>query len=110
MRSFFPEPTLDSSRIVPAAGQRVTNPPFYAELINMGFEPASLPDFEHMAAITFVDTVVSQEPFTGRLLFHELVHVVQYEKLSLPEFAGKYVRGFLQWRLLRSHPARDECA
>ena len=61
----------------------------------MGFEAASLPDFEHMAAITFVDTVVSQEPFTGRLLSHELVHVVQYERLGLPEFAGKYVRGFL---------------
>lgn len=95
MRSFFPEPTLDSSRIVPLAGQRFTNPPFYGELIKMGVEAASLPNFEHMATITFVDTVVSQGPFTGRLLFHELVHVVQYEKLGLPEFAAKYVRGFL---------------
>ena len=48
-----------------------------------------------MAAITFVDTVVSHEAVTGRLLFHKLVHVVQYEKLGLPEFAAKYVRGFL---------------
>lgn len=95
MRSFFPEPTLDSSRMIPLAGQRFTNPPFYGELIKMGVEAASLPNFEHMAAITFVDTVVSQGPFTGRLLFHELVHVVQYEKLGLPNFAAKYVRGFL---------------
>jgi hypothetical protein len=95
MRSFFPEPTLDSSRIVALAGQRLTNPPFYRELTKMGFEAASLPDFEHMAAVTFVDTLVSREPFTGRVLFHELVHVVQYEKLGLREFAGKYVRGFL---------------
>ncbi len=61
----------------------------------MGFEPAALPNFSLMAAITFVDTIVSHEPFTDRLLFHELVHVVQYQKLGLPEFAAKYVRGFL---------------
>jgi hypothetical protein len=48
-----------------------------------------------MAAITFVDTVVFHEPFANRVLFHELVHVVQYEKLELMEFAAKYVRGFL---------------
>ena len=42
-----------------------------------------------------MDTVVSHEPFTDRLLFHELVHVVQYEKLGLEGFASKYVRGFL---------------
>jgi hypothetical protein len=61
----------------------------------MGFSPADLPDFAHMAAITFVDTVVSHEPFSDRLLFHELVHVVQYEKLGLEGFAATYVRGFL---------------
>lgn len=48
-----------------------------------------------MAAITFVHIVVSYAPFTDRLLFHELVHVVQYERLGLPEFVAKYVGGFL---------------
>jgi hypothetical protein len=75
--------------------ERVVNPPFYDQLVRMGFEPAALPNFALMAAITFVDTVVSHEPFTDRLLFHELVHVVQYEKLGLEGFAIKYVRGFL---------------
>lgn len=28
-------------------------------------------------------------------VFHELVHVIQYEKLGLVQFANKYVRGFL---------------
>jgi len=42
-----------------------------------------------------VDTVVSHEPFSDRLLFHELVHVVQYEKLGIVNFAAKYVNGFL---------------
>lgn len=96
MRPFFPEPALDSTRLAVLAGQRVENPLFYGELIKMGFEAADnrshsfyLPNFAHMSAITFVDTVVSHEPFTDRLLFHELVHVVQYEKLGLAEFATK---------------------
>ena len=54
-----------------------------------------LPGFADMAPNTYMDTVVSHEPFTDRLLFHELVHVVQYEKLGLAKFAAKYVKGFL---------------
>lgn len=96
MRPFFPDSALNSARLVVLAGQRVNNPRFYGELIQMGFAPADLPDFAHMVAITFVDTVVSHETFTDRLLFHELVHVVQYAKLGLPEFAAKYVKGFLR--------------
>jgi hypothetical protein len=61
----------------------------------MWFAWNSLPDFARMAAITFVDTIVSHEPFTNELLFHELVHVIQYEKFRLADFADKYVRGFL---------------
>jgi hypothetical protein len=95
LQPFFPATALDSTRAVVLGGERVSNPPFYPELQRMGFEPAALPNFSFMAAITFVDTVVSHVPFTERLLFHELVHVVQYQKLGLPEFAAKYVRGFL---------------
>jgi hypothetical protein len=95
MQPFFPASTLDSARIVVLTGERVGNPPFYGQLLQMGFEAAVLPNFSLMAAITFVDTVVSHEPFTDRLLLHELVHVVQYAKLGLEGFASKYVRGFL---------------
>ena len=96
MRPFFPEPTLDSTRLIVLAGQRVFNPPFYPQLWKMGFEPAALPNFSLMAAISFVDTVVFHEPVTDRLLFHELVHVVQYQKLGVAEFGANYVRGFLK--------------
>ena len=95
MQPFFPRSALDSTRVVVLGGERIRNPPFYPELQRMGFEPGSVPDFSLMAAITFVATVVSHEPFTERLLFHELVHVVQYEKLGLLESATKYVRGLL---------------
>jgi hypothetical protein len=95
LRPFFPASTLNATRVVVLSGERASNPPFYGELVNMGFEAGSLPDFALMDAITFVDTVVSHEPFNDRLLFHELVHVVQYEKLGMSGFAAKYVTGFL---------------
>jgi hypothetical protein len=95
MQPFFPASVLDSARVVVLAGKRVSNSPFYGQLVAMGFETGSLPNFSLMAAITYVDTVVSNKPFTDRLLFHELVHVVQYEKLGLAKFAAKYVKGFL---------------
>jgi hypothetical protein len=95
MRAFFQACTLDSARVLVLSGERVANPPFYAQLVQMGFEPADLPNFALMAAITFVDTVVSHEQFTDRLLFHELVHVVQYQKFGMEGFAVRYVSGLL---------------
>jgi hypothetical protein len=95
MAPFFPQSILDSTRVVFLASERVSNPGFYSDLLARGFEPGSLPDFTKMAAITFVDTAVFHEPITNRTLFHELVHVVQYDKLGLVEFAAKYVTGFL---------------
>lgn len=95
MRQFFPSYALDTVRVILLSGERIGNPHFYADLAKIGFAGNSLPNFAQMAAVTFVDTVVSNEPFTNRLLFHELVHVVQYQKLGLTDFAVKYVRGFL---------------
>jgi hypothetical protein len=55
-----------------------------------------LPDFTHMAAVTFNQVIVSHQPFTSALLFHELVHVEQYRQLgSVRSFANLYVQGFL---------------
>src|SRR5229473_5431699 len=55
MRSFFPQSCLDAARTVVLRGNRVGNPPFYEELVQMGFDRGSLPDFDLMAAVTFVD-------------------------------------------------------
>ena len=54
-----------------------------------------MPDFGIMAAITFGNVVVSHQPFTHGLLFHELVHVEQYRQLGIQQFSSLYVRGFL---------------
>jgi hypothetical protein len=96
MQPFFSASALDSTRAIVLSGQRASNPPFYVEFIKMGFEAGSLPDFALMKAITLLDTVISHEPLTDRLLFHELVHVVQYQKLGVADFATKYVTGFLR--------------
>ena len=46
--------------------------------------------------IALLDVIVSNGPICTATLFHELVHVVQYRKLGLSEFAAKYVTGFLR--------------
>jgi hypothetical protein len=56
MQPFFPTFALDSARVVALSSERVGNAPFYGQLVKMGFEPATLPNFSLMAAITFVDT------------------------------------------------------
>jgi hypothetical protein len=66
---------------------------FYPMLRSLGFN--NLPDQSTMGAITFCDVVVSHEPFSNGLLFHELVHVEQYRQLGIPRFSELYVRGFL---------------
>lgn len=104
MRPFFSASALESARIVVLAEERIHNPTFYGELVRMGFSAGSLPDFAHMGAITFLDTVASHGSYSSRTLFHELVHIVQYEKLGLAEFAARYVRGFLSGGSYEANP------
>lgn len=90
---FFPAIDLERIRVLQPGRERVPNPPFYAELEKLGF--TGLPDFTTMAAITFDDIVVFHDPLTPQLIFHELVHVVQYRLLGIEEFARLYVLGYL---------------
>jgi len=94
MQPFFSAAVLDAARLCVLRGTRVSNPSMYAMAKMMGIR--NLPDFSDMAAITFVDVVVSHEEFTNALLFHELVHVTQYAQMGLKEFAARYVNGFIQ--------------
>jgi len=36
IEAFFPASALDSTRVLVLAGERVSNPPFYAQLVQMG--------------------------------------------------------------------------
>jgi hypothetical protein len=93
MKGFFSPPVLNSTRLLVLERERVGNPDFYPMLKGLGFR--NLPDQSTMGAITFCDVVVSHEPFSNGLLFHELVHVEQYRQLGIPRFSELYVRGFL---------------
>ena len=90
---FFAPVLLDNVLVLVLEGERVPNPDFYAMLRDLGFK--KLPDQSAMAAITFRDVVVSHEPFSYGLLFHELVHVEQYRQFGITRFADLYVHGFL---------------
>jgi hypothetical protein len=78
----------------------IENPGFYADLNAMGI-PAPL-DFTNSHGITFTDTVLvsdrccpSTEPLVP-LLFHELVHIVQYDLLGRDAFVERYVSGWAE--------------
>ena len=97
LQRYYRTKTLELARIkmVP----QIENPPFYAELSRAGL-PIPL-DFRQMAGITFDKTIlISKSYFVPQayisLLFHELVHVVQYVCLGVPEFATRYVMGWAQ--------------
>ena len=93
MSPFFSRAVLDSARLYVLRGTRVPNPSMYSMAKMMGIR--NLPDFSDMAAITFVDAIVSHEDFTDALLFHELVHVTQFAQMGVKEFAARYVNGFI---------------
>lgn len=96
LRAFFPASVLESTQFVELMpGRHITNPLFYGELMAMGFHSSTLPNFRDMAAVTFQDVVVSYGTISEQTRFHELVHVIQFQKLGLSRFALKYVTGFL---------------
>lgn len=90
LQPFFPADVLDRVRVV--RGQ-ASEPAFYPQLRAMGIRNA--PPFSEMAGITFQDVVVHVDALTDSLLFHEMVHAVQFKRLGLRGFAEHYVRGFL---------------
>jgi hypothetical protein len=93
VQGFFLPEVIDGTRLVVLQNHRVQSPNFYPQLWKLGFR--NLHDFGLMAAITFGHVVVSHQPFTHGLLFHELVHVEQYRQLGIPQFSNLYVLGFL---------------
>ena len=90
LQPFFPANLFDEVRVVRG---RAPEPSFYPQLRALGFR--NTPSFSDLAGITFVNVVVHTEPLSRSVLFHELVHVVQYRHLGVSGFADLYVRGFL---------------
>lgn len=96
MRPYFSATLLDQVKVVELRGERVPNPPFYAEAKALGF--ASLPDITHMNSLTFLDVLVFNEEVTQRSLFHALVHAVQFQVLGLERYTELFVHSFVNTR------------
>lgn len=94
MGPFFPADMLDSVRIVSPDKARLQNPDFYHRARQRGF--AHMPDFSHLAEITFGDLILFHAAITDRLLFHALVHVVQYRTVGLERYVDLYLRNFVR--------------
>ena len=54
-------------------------------------------DLTHASGITFVDTVLikGDRPPGLSLLFHEAVHVLQFQELGIDGFVRRYVSGWV---------------
>ena len=94
MSLFFPADLLASVRIVPPKQAQLPNPDFYYRARQRGF--AHMPDFSHLAEVTFGDLIVFHAKITDQLLFHALVHVVQYHALGIEGYVDLYLRNFVR--------------
>jgi hypothetical protein len=91
---FFSPALLDAVRIVELMHRRLEKPSFYAQAKARGF--SNLPDVTHMSSLTFEDVLVFQQRPADRILFHALVHAVQYQMLGLARYTELFVRGFVR--------------
>jgi hypothetical protein len=87
---FFSPSILEETRVVRAS---VPNPKFYSLVRLLGSE--GVLEMSAIGAITLVDLIAYADRMNRSTLFHELVHVVQYQVLGLWRFADLYVRGFV---------------
>ncbi len=92
-RGYFDRDDLANARIAHAARLPIPSAPFAGKLRAIGLH---FLNSSQAAAITLDHIIVTREPVhSPSLLFHELVHVVQFRLLGIQRFARLYVRGFL---------------
>lgn len=97
LQDYYDRQILDTVRV--ATVDRISNPPFYDELTESGFP---ILDLSGSAGITFIDCVVVRRPFQQHfpswisILFHELVHVVQFEVLGPRKVIEAYLQAWEQ--------------
>jgi len=92
LRHHFSSIDLQRVRIVQRDPLPIPDPPLYSQLLRLGLD---FPSPSLTAAITFDWVIASRVAMNASLLFHELVHVVQFRLLGIMEFSRLYIRGFL---------------
>ena len=97
LQDYYDRRILDTVRI--ATVDQITNPPFYGEITELGIP---ILDISSAAGITFMDCIVIQRLFEQQfplwisILFHELVHVIQYNFLGPRKLIDLYLRAWIQ--------------
>lgn len=94
MQPFFPRSVLEEVRVLELKDERVANPAYQERAKKRGYR--MMLDFRHMPDITHPQLMIFQEKISPRLLFHALVHVMQYAVLGLETYLELYVRAFMQ--------------
>lgn len=93
IRQIFPPDLLEKSSVVYVKG-KVPFPP----LSSMGLSELAGMEQMSMGGITYKDTIfINQLHKTESLHFHELVHVIQWERLGIENFLLAYGIGLLQF-------------
>ena len=90
LQPFFSAEILGRLRIVDASTseQKIPYPPFYEKVRAGGARV--VPDAAHMTAMPFIDVAVFNRQPTLRTLFHNLVHVVQFETVGVERVMKGY--------------------
>jgi hypothetical protein len=102
MKPFFSSTFLASVKVVQLVGRRIAEPSCCMEARAAGFH--GLPEFTHLASVTFQEVLVFNDKITERLLFQALVRSVQFQVLGLDRYVESFIRAFLATRWLFSVP------
>jgi len=96
-RAYYEDATLDNVRL--ATVEYISNPPFYTDLQSSGYPTL---DISGAAGVAYIDCIVvrksinQQSAWWNSLLFHELVHIVQFEVLGPRRHLEVYLRGWIE--------------
>ena len=95
LAGYYDETTLDTVTL--AVVDKIANPPFYDDLTAAGTPTF---DISGAAGMAFIDCVVvvkafHDSPSKDSILFHELVHVVQFQILGPRRHLEIYLRGWV---------------
>lgn len=99
--TYFASEDLERVRLVVADPLPIAEPPLTNLVRRLGFR---FPKVAQVAGITFDDVIACRYEFDDALLFHELVHAVEYRLLGVREFARLYAAGFLATRSYEGIP------
>lgn len=106
LRPYFHPSDLRRVKVIEGDPLPVAEPPLTGALRRFGLR---FPPVAQVEAITFGHVIASRERMAPALLFHELVHVVQFRLLGIPRFTWLYARGLLEGGSYESIPL-ERCA